>query len=189
MILAQVWEAIFAQTSTGHSIFSRAFQAQILLGCEASVPQLSKLVHNLHIHAKMGALWTKFKVKIYHGDWDQIFHTFKKWTFWHPLTQKLVKMVMPQYIEGGFMLFSKIHDSHSTTSDQISWLHSSSFRKFSSLISDLVDRFLSSKETFKTLSVDYWFLKWRFGCKKMWVVRKKIIEMGSVFSSQKMLTM
>ena len=124
MILAQVWEAIFAQTSTGHSIFSRAFQAQILLGCEASVPQLSKLVHNLHIHAKMGALWTKFKVKIYHGDWDQIFHTFKKWTFWHPLTQKLVKMVMPQYIEGGFMLFSKIHDSHSTTSDQISWLHS-----------------------------------------------------------------
>ena len=125
MILAQVWEAIFAQTSTGHSIFSRAFQAQILLGCEASVPQLSKLVHNLHIHAKMGALQTKFKVKIYHGDWDQIFHTFKKWTFWHPLTQKLVKMVMPQYIEGGFMLFSKIHDSHSTTSDQISWLHSS----------------------------------------------------------------
>ena len=125
MILAQVWEAIFAQTSTGHSIFSRAFQAQILLGCEASVPQLSKLVHNLHIHAKMGALRTKFKVKIYHGDWDQIFHTFKKWTFWHPLTQKLVKMVMPQYIEGGFMLFSKIHDSHSTTSDQISWLHSS----------------------------------------------------------------
>ena len=124
MILAQVWEAIFAQTSTGHSIFSRAFQAQILLGCEASVPQLSKLVHNLHIHAKMGALRTKFKVKIYHGDWDQIFHTFKKWTFWHPLTQKLVKMVMPQYIEGGFMLFSKIHDSHSTTSDQISWLHS-----------------------------------------------------------------
>ena len=124
MILAQVWEAIFAQTSTGHSIFSRAFQAQILLGCEASVPQLSKLVHNLHIHAKMGALQTKFKVKIYHGDWDQIFHTFKKWTFWHPLTQKLVKMVMPQYIEGGFMLFSKIHDSHSTTSDQISWLHS-----------------------------------------------------------------
>ena len=124
MILAQVWEAIFAQTSTGHSIFSRAFQAQILLGCEASVPQLSKLVHNLHIHAKMGALRTKFKVKIYHGDWDQIFHTFKKWTFWHPLTQKLVKMVMPQYIEGGFTLFSKIHDSHSTTSDQISWLHS-----------------------------------------------------------------
>ena len=127
MILAQVWEAIFAQTSTGHSIFSRAFQAQILLGCEASVPQLSKLVHNLHIHAKMGALRTKFKVKIYHGDWDQIFHTFKKWTFWHPLTQKLVKMVMPQYIEGGFMLFSKIHDSHSTTSDQISWLHSDVF--------------------------------------------------------------
>ena len=127
MILAQVWEAIFAQTSTGHSIFSRAFQAQILLGCEASVPQLSKLVHNLHIHAKMGALRTKFKVKIYHGDWDQIFHTFKKWTFWHPLTQKLVKMVMPQYIEGGFMLFSKIHDSHSTTSDQISWLHSFEF--------------------------------------------------------------
>ena len=125
MILAQVWEAIFAQTPTGHSIFSRAFQAQILLGCEASVLQLSKLVHNLHIHAKMGALRTKFKVKIYHGDWDQIFHTFKKWTFWHPLTQKLVKMVMPQYIEGGFMLFSKIHDSHSTTSDQISWLHSS----------------------------------------------------------------
>ena len=124
MILAQVWEAIFAQTSTGHSIFSRAFQAQILLGCEASVPQLSKLVHNLHIHARMGALRTKFKVKIYHGDWDQIFHTFKKWTFWHPLTQKLVKMVMPQYIEGGFTLFSKIHDSHSTTSDQISWLHS-----------------------------------------------------------------
>ena len=124
MILAQVWEAIFAQTSTGHSIFSRAFQAQILLGCEASVPQLSKLVHNLHIHAKMGALRTKFKVKIYHGDWDQIFHTFKKWTFWHPLTQKLVKMVMPQYIEGGFTLFSKIHDSHSTTSDQIPWLHS-----------------------------------------------------------------
>ena len=124
MILAQVWEAIFAQTSTGHSIFSRAFQAQILLGCEASVPQLSKLVHNLHIHAKMGALRTKFKVKIYHGDWDQIFHTFKKLTFWHPLTQKLVKMVMPQYIEGGFMLFSKINDSHSTTSDQISWLHS-----------------------------------------------------------------
>ena len=124
MILAQVWEAIFAQTSTGHSIFSRAFQAQILLGCEASVPQLSKLVHNLHIHARMGALRTKLKVKIYHGDWDQIFHTFKKWTFWHPLTQKLVKMVMPQYIEGGFMLFSKIHDSHSTTSDQISWLHS-----------------------------------------------------------------
>ena len=128
MILAQVWEAIFAQTSTGHSIFSRAFQAQILLGCEASVPQLSKLVHNLHIHAKMGALRTKFKVKIYHGDWDQIFHTFKKWTFWHPLTQKLVKMVMPQYIEGGFMLFSKIHDSHSTTSDQISWLHSLGLR-------------------------------------------------------------
>ena len=124
MILAQVWEAIFAQTSTGHSIFSRAFQAQILLGCEASVPQLSKLVHNLHIHAKMGALRTKFKVKIYHGDWDQIFHTFKKWTFWHPLTQKLVKMVMPQYIEGGFTLFSKIHDPHSTTSDRISWLHS-----------------------------------------------------------------
>ena len=124
MILAQVWEALFAQTSTEHSIFSRAFQAQILLGCEASVPQLSKLVHNLHIHAKMGALRTKFKVKIYHGDWDQIFHTFKNWTFWHPLTQKLVKMVMPQYIEGGFMLFSKIHDPHSTTSDRISWLHS-----------------------------------------------------------------
>ena len=124
MILAQVWEAIFAQTSTGHSIFSRAFQAQILLGCGASVPQLSKLVHNLHIHAKMGALQTKFKVKIYHGDWDQFFHTFKNWTFWHPLTQKLVKMVMPQYIEGGFTLFSKIHDPHSTTSDRISWLHS-----------------------------------------------------------------
>ena len=122
MILAQVWEAIFAQTSTGHSIFSRAFQAQILLGCEASVPQLSKLVHNLHIHAKMGALQTKFKVKIYHGDWDQIFHTFKKWTFWHPLTQKLVKMVMPQYIEGGFTLFSKIHDPHSHISDRILWL-------------------------------------------------------------------
>ena len=150
MILAQVWEAIFAQTSTGHSIFSRAFQAQILLGCEASVPQLSKLVHNLHIHAKMGALQTKFKVKIYHGDWDQIFHTFKKWTFWHPLTQKLVKMVMPQYIEGGFTLFSKIHDSHSTTSDQISWLHSA--EKFMPMsIKHITLRSCNANNAWKTL--------------------------------------
>ena len=152
MILAQVWEAIFAQTSTGHSIFSRAFQAQILLGCEASVPQLSKLVHNLHIHAKMGALRTKFKVKIYHGDWDQIFHTFKKWTFWHPLTQKLVKMVMPQYIEGGFMLFSKIHDSHSTTSDQISWLHSNIDGAFHKKLSFQI------KQLLLTFIILYWKL-------------------------------
>ena len=33
-------------------------------------------------------------------------------------------MVMPQYIEGGFMVFSKIHNPHWNFSDQISWLHS-----------------------------------------------------------------
>ena len=31
---------------------------------------------------------------------------------------------MPQYIEGGFMVFSKIHNPHWNISDQISWLHS-----------------------------------------------------------------
>ena len=34
---------------------------------------------------------------------------------------------MPQYIEGGFMVFSKIHNPHWNISDQISWLHSRIF--------------------------------------------------------------
>ena len=31
---------------------------------------------------------------------------------------------MPQYIEGGFMFFSKIHDPHLHISDRILWLRS-----------------------------------------------------------------
>ena len=118
------WEAIFAETLTGYCIFSRAFWAPILLACEAFVPQLSIYVHTFQIYAKIGASWTNFKVKFFHWNFNQIFDTLKNWTFWHTLTSKLVKMVMPQYIEGGFMFFSKIHDPHLHISDRILWLRS-----------------------------------------------------------------
>ena len=124
MILTRIWEAIFAQTSTGYCIFSRAFWAPILLACEAFVPQLSIYVHTFQIYAKIGASQTNFKVKFFHWNFNQIFGTLKNGTFWHTLTSKLVKMVMPQYIEGGFMLFSRIHDPHLHISDRILWLRS-----------------------------------------------------------------
>jgi len=122
VILTCIWEAIFAQTSTGYCIFSRAFWAPILLACEAFVPQLSIYVHTFQIYAKIGASRTNFKVKFFHWNFNQIFDTLKNWTFWQTLTSKLVKMVMPQYIEGGFMFFSKIHNPHQHISDRILWL-------------------------------------------------------------------
>ena len=60
---------------------------------------------------------------------------------------------MPQYIEGGFMLFSKIHDSHSTTSDQIPWLHSPTDMNNNL---DIVNQAMKMSDITSDIIMDFW---------------------------------
>ena len=53
-----------------------------------------------------------------------LFWITQKLTFSPTLTSKLLKLVMPQYIEGVFTLFSKIHDPHHLQKYHILWLPS-----------------------------------------------------------------